>query len=173
MEEGPQNIVLIFLSENQWKKWPYHYPFTQDFQNFWLDGKHFRYPVGVHLLYRRVHQESWLYFTFQKVAEEVARLHDEFYTNKTLQEMAKVSTLQKLGSKYYSDSDLVDTLPRDLKFNTWVWSLSCPSPLKRKFKQKLGLENGEGDLINFSVVRWKKQIPMFLCLVEVTLNHHS
>ena len=54
---------------------------------------------------------------FQKVAEEVARLHDEFYTNKTLQEMAKVSTLYKLGSKYYSDSDLVDTLPLDLEFN--------------------------------------------------------
>ena len=59
-----------------------------------------------------------LFFIFQKVAEEVARLHDEFYTNKTLQEMAKVSTLQQLGSKYYSDSDLVDTLPKDLEFNT-------------------------------------------------------
>ena len=54
---------------------------------------------------------------FQKVAEEVARLHDEFYTNKTLQEMAKVSTLYKLDSKYYSDSDLVDTLPSDMEFN--------------------------------------------------------
>ena len=55
---------------------------------------------------------------FQKVAEEVARLHDAFYTNKTLQEMAKVSTLQQLGPKYYSDSDLVDTLPKDMEFNT-------------------------------------------------------
>ena len=54
---------------------------------------------------------------FQKVAEEVARLHDEFYTNKTLQEMAKVSTLYKLDSKYYSDSDLVYTLPSDMEFN--------------------------------------------------------
>ena len=61
---------------------------------------------------------GWYSSKFQKVAEEVARLHDEFYTNKTLQEMAKVSTLQKLGSKYYSDSDLVDTLPKDLEFNT-------------------------------------------------------
>lgn len=59
-----------------------------------------------------------LFFIFQKVAAEVARLHDQFYTNKTLQEMAKVSTLQQLGPKYYLDSDLVDTLPKDLEFNT-------------------------------------------------------
>lgn len=31
--------------------------------------------------------------------------------------MAKVSTLQELGDKFYSDSDLVDTLPKDLEFN--------------------------------------------------------
>jgi len=60
----------------------------------------------------------FLFLTFQKVAEEVARLHDEFYTNKTLQEMAKVSTLEQLGSKYYSDTDLTDTLPKDMEFNT-------------------------------------------------------
>ena len=52
------------------------------------------------------------------MAEEVARLHDEFYTNKTLQEMTKVSTLQQLGDEFYSDSDLIDTLPKDLEFDT-------------------------------------------------------
>ncbi|XP_015752971.1 PREDICTED: uncharacterized protein LOC107332703, partial [Acropora digitifera] len=54
----------------------------------------------------------------RKVADEVAKLHDMFYTNKSLQDMAKVSTLYELGPKYYSDSDLVDTLPKDLEFNT-------------------------------------------------------
>lgn len=54
----------------------------------------------------------------RKVADEVAKLHDMFYTNKSLQDVAKVSTLYELGSKYYSDSDLVDTLPKDLEFNT-------------------------------------------------------
>ena len=57
-------------------------------------------------------------FFFQKVADEVAKLHDMFYTNKSLQDVAKVSTLYELGPKYYSDSDLVDTLPKDLQFNT-------------------------------------------------------
>jgi len=56
--------------------------------------------------------------TARKVAEAVAKFHDEFYTNKTLQEMAKVSTLHQLGLQHYTDSDLLDTLPKDLEFNT-------------------------------------------------------
>lgn len=52
------------------------------------------------------------------MAEAVAKFHDEFYTNNTLQQMAKVSTLHQLGLQHYTDSDLLDTLPKDLEFNT-------------------------------------------------------
>ena len=47
----------------------------------------------------------------------MARLHDEFYTNATMQKMAKVDSLEDLGAKYYCDSDMMDTLPKDREYN--------------------------------------------------------
>ncbi|KAK3727819.1 hypothetical protein QZH41_008237 [Actinostola sp. cb2023] len=53
----------------------------------------------------------------RKLAEQVQRLHDQFYTNKTIREMAKVRYLKNLGRNHYADKDIIKTLP-DLEFNT-------------------------------------------------------
>nr|QJU69482.1 cacna2d1 [Nematostella vectensis] len=53
----------------------------------------------------------------KKLAEEVAELHDKFYTNSKLQHNAKVTNLKDLGVDHYTDKDIVKTLP-DLEFDT-------------------------------------------------------